>query len=272
MPPYRVLGLTARATNAEIKAAYKKLAMKWHPDAHHGAAKAQAEEKFKTILGAYQALTGVGGAQQQQQQQQQQYYYDVASRRRGRTARGGHNWGSAEAFGHAGNPHESYMGFGPGGKHWCARPLWTGHIHRKHRRPCPSRPGVRRYEDTQAAASKTEQRHKVVMWTCIGVFAFGLWAVQSSSASDKAAKERGELVDAWYNQTTRRWETPRQHMYKDAMLSSLIMLKPPAQVYKPNQSFAGESRASQPKLARTLSGVALADAYRQRQTGSRSGA
>ena len=123
MPPYRVLGLTARATNAEIKAAYKKLAMKWHPDAHHGAAKAQAEEKFKTILGAYQALTGVGGAQQQQQQQQQQYYYDVASRRRGRTARGGHNWGSAEAFGHAGNPHESYMGFGPGGKHWCALPL-----------------------------------------------------------------------------------------------------------------------------------------------------
>ena len=72
-----------------------------------------------------------------------------------------------------------------------------GHIPRKHRRPCPSRPGVRRYEDTQAAASKTEQRHKVVMWTCIGVFAFGLWAVQSSSASDKAAKERGELVDAW---------------------------------------------------------------------------
>lgn len=147
-----------------------------------------------------------------------------------------------------------------------------GHIPRKHRRPYPSRPGVRRYEDTQAAASKTEQQHKVVMWTCIGVFAFGLWAVQSSSASDKAAKERGELVDAWYNQTTRRWETPRQHMYKDAMLSSLIMLKPPAQVYKPNQSFAGESRASQPKLARTLSGVALADAYRQRQTGSRSGA
>ena len=96
--------------------------------------------------------------------------------------------------------------------------------------------------------------------------------VKIAVESDKAAKERGELVDAWYNQTTRRWETPRQHMYKDAMLSSLIMLKPPAQVYKPNQSFAGESRASQPKLARTLSGVALADAYRQRQTGSRSGA
>jgi len=108
------------------------------------------------------------------------------------------------------------------------------------------------------------------MWTCVGVFAFGLWAVQSSSASDKAAKERGELVDAWYNQTTRRWETPRQHMYKDAMLSSLIMLKPPAQVYKASKP--GENRASQSKPARTLSGVALADAYRQRQTGSRSGA
>ena len=90
MPPYRVLGLTARATNAEIKAAYKKLALKWHPDAHHGAAKAQAEEKFKTILSAYQALTPENtktsspdtdpdddgrttSAQQQQQQQQQRF-------------------------------------------------------------------------------------------------------------------------------------------------------------------------------------------------------
>jgi DnaJ-class molecular chaperone len=120
MPPYRVLGLTASASQKEIKAAYKELAKKWHPDAHQGAAKEKAEEKFKTILQAYQALTGAGRAQQQQQQQ----YYSNPRTQRGRQARGGHNWGSAEDFGPAGqpgyNPHENYMGFGPGRKgHWC---------------------------------------------------------------------------------------------------------------------------------------------------------
>ena len=83
------------------------------------AAKEKAEEKFKTILQAYQALTGAGRAQQQQQQ-----YYSNPRTQRGRQARGGHNWGSAEDFGPAGqpgyNPHENYMGFGPGRKgHWC---------------------------------------------------------------------------------------------------------------------------------------------------------
>jgi len=54
------------------------------------------------------------------------------------------------------------------------------------------------------------------------------------------------------------------------MLSSLIMLKPPALVYKASKP--GENRAAHSKPARTLSGVKLADAYRARQTGSRSGA
>ena len=249
MAPHRVLGLTARATNVEVKAAYKALAKQWHPDSHQGAAKVRAEEKFKTILSAYQALTGAGGAQQEQQQQQQrqqQQYYGAASR--SRSARHGHNWGNAEAFGPAGrpgyDPHEGYMGFGPGGKHW--------------------------YEDTQAAASKTEERHRVVMWTCIGVFAFGLWAVQSSSASDKRAKERGELVDAWFNPTSRRWEEPRAAMYKDPMLSQLVMLKPPGIVHKAGKP--GANYAARRPKQKTLDGVALDDAYRARQTGSRSGA
>lgn len=88
------------------------------------------------------------------------------------------------------------MGFGPGGKHWCALARLLGEVPAcVHAHAHASPLVVRRYEDTQAAASKTEGRHRVVMWTCIGFFAFGLWAVQSSSARDKAAKERGDLVD-----------------------------------------------------------------------------
>ena len=76
-------------------------------------------------------------------------------------------------------------------------------------------------------------------------------------------------MQAWYNQMTRRWEEPRQHMYKDAMLSSLIMLKPPGIVHKASKSSV--NYASRPNQ-QTLDGVPLADAYRARQTGSRSGA
>ena len=46
------------ASAAEIKKAYKKLAVKWHPDKHTGeASKARATKKFQEIAEAYEALT-----------------------------------------------------------------------------------------------------------------------------------------------------------------------------------------------------------------------
>jgi molecular chaperone DnaJ len=50
---YRLLGVSKTATEAEIKKAYRKLAMEYHPDRnrHDG-----AEEKFKEITEAYQVL------------------------------------------------------------------------------------------------------------------------------------------------------------------------------------------------------------------------
>lgn len=51
---YNILGVNKSASEAEIKKAYKKLAMQWHPDRHQGDKK--AEDKFKEINEAYQVL------------------------------------------------------------------------------------------------------------------------------------------------------------------------------------------------------------------------
>ena len=52
---YEVLGLTKGSSPDEIKKAYRKLAVKYHPDKNQG--KKDAEEKFKEIGEAYEALS-----------------------------------------------------------------------------------------------------------------------------------------------------------------------------------------------------------------------
>lgn len=54
---YDVLGVAKSATAAEIKSAYRKAALKWHPDKHTGDDKSEAEQKFKEINEAYQVLS-----------------------------------------------------------------------------------------------------------------------------------------------------------------------------------------------------------------------
>ena len=53
---YEVLGVKENATNDEIRKAYKKLAIKWHPDKNPDN-KEFAEEKFKSISEAYNVLS-----------------------------------------------------------------------------------------------------------------------------------------------------------------------------------------------------------------------
>lgn len=53
--PYKVLSVKPTASKEEITSAYKKLAMKYHPDRNQGNA-AQAEAKFKEIQQAYDIL------------------------------------------------------------------------------------------------------------------------------------------------------------------------------------------------------------------------
>src|ERR1700684_1869792 len=52
---YKTLGVAKTAKPAEIKASYRKLARKYHPDANKG--NASAEEKFKEISEAYSVLS-----------------------------------------------------------------------------------------------------------------------------------------------------------------------------------------------------------------------
>jgi molecular chaperone DnaJ len=56
LDPHKTLGINPGASEEDIKKAYKKLALEWHPDRHGGDSK--AEEKFKEISAAYQILTG----------------------------------------------------------------------------------------------------------------------------------------------------------------------------------------------------------------------
>jgi molecular chaperone DnaJ len=52
---YELLGLQKEATESEIKGAYRRKAMEWHPDKHKG--DKTAEEKFKEINKAYETLS-----------------------------------------------------------------------------------------------------------------------------------------------------------------------------------------------------------------------
>ena len=52
---YDVLGVSKSASASEIKKAYRKLAIKYHPDKNPG--DNQAEEKFKEAAEAYEVLS-----------------------------------------------------------------------------------------------------------------------------------------------------------------------------------------------------------------------
>lgn len=53
---YDILGVTKSATDAELKSAYRKMALKWHPDRNQDK-KEEAEKQFKEINEAYQVLS-----------------------------------------------------------------------------------------------------------------------------------------------------------------------------------------------------------------------
>ncbi|MEK7672735.1 MAG: molecular chaperone DnaJ [Patescibacteria group bacterium] len=60
--PYEILGVKKESSEKEIKSAYRKQALKWHPDKHKG--EKDAEAKFKEINQAYEILSDKNKRQQ----------------------------------------------------------------------------------------------------------------------------------------------------------------------------------------------------------------
>jgi molecular chaperone DnaJ len=54
---YEVLGVAKNATDEDIKKAYRKLAMKYHPDRNQGDGAKKSEESFKEVKEAYEMLS-----------------------------------------------------------------------------------------------------------------------------------------------------------------------------------------------------------------------
>jgi len=54
---YEVLGVARDASTDEIKKAYRRLALEWHPDRHPEDRRAEAEVRFKRISEAYEVLS-----------------------------------------------------------------------------------------------------------------------------------------------------------------------------------------------------------------------
>jgi molecular chaperone DnaJ len=86
---YEVLGVPKGASEEDIKKAYRKLAMKYHPDRNQGDAAKGAEEKFKEAKEAYEMLSDA----------QKRAAYDQYGHAGVDPNRGGFGAGGAEGFG-----------------------------------------------------------------------------------------------------------------------------------------------------------------------------
>ncbi|RQP09402.1 MAG: molecular chaperone DnaJ [Parapedobacter sp.] len=104
---YDVLGVSRNADQAEIKSAYRKLAIKYHPDKNPG--NAEAEEKFKEAAEAYEILSNP-----EKRQRYDRFGHSAAS---GGFGGGGMNMEDifsqfGDIFGGGGSPFESFFGGG----------------------------------------------------------------------------------------------------------------------------------------------------------------
>ena len=103
---YEVLGVAKTATNDEIKRAFRKLAMKYHPDRNK---EPGAEQKFKEINEAYQVLTDP-----QKKQMYDQFGFEGLNQ--GAGGAGGFSGDFSDFFsafgGNGGNVHFSFGGDG----------------------------------------------------------------------------------------------------------------------------------------------------------------
>lgn len=106
---YEILGVSKSANEAEIKKAYRQMALKHHPDKNPG--DKQAEEKFKEAAEAYEILSDP---------EKKQRYDQFGHKGVGSSASGGHHMNMDDIFSQFGdifgghNPFESFFGGGGG--------------------------------------------------------------------------------------------------------------------------------------------------------------
>jgi molecular chaperone DnaJ len=92
---YEVLGVPKNASDDEIKKAYRKMAMKYHPDRNQGDKAAEAEAKFKEVKEAYEVLS-----EAEKRSAYDQYgHAGVDPNMRGAGGAGGFGGGFGDAFG-----------------------------------------------------------------------------------------------------------------------------------------------------------------------------
>ena len=86
---YSILGVERSASADEIKKAYRKLAIKYHPDKNQG--NKEAEEKFKEVSQAYEVLSDAD-----KRRQYDQLGHDAYTSRGGAGGAGGFNYQNAQ--------------------------------------------------------------------------------------------------------------------------------------------------------------------------------
>jgi DnaJ-class molecular chaperone len=57
---YELLELDPTATDKQIRTAYRKLALKWHPDKNDPSRREEVQAKFIAITAAFQLISGEG--------------------------------------------------------------------------------------------------------------------------------------------------------------------------------------------------------------------
>ena len=92
--PYRVLGVSKDASDAEIKRAFRKKARQFHPDRNPG--DAGAEAKFKQVQAAHEKI---GSAEARREYDQQQQMANMFGGGRGGNPFGGMGGGFEDVLG-----------------------------------------------------------------------------------------------------------------------------------------------------------------------------
>jgi molecular chaperone DnaJ len=110
---YEVLGVSKSASQSEIKKAYRKMAIKYHPDKNPD--DKAAEEKFKEAAEAYDVLSNT-----EKKQRYDQFGHAGMGNRGGFGGGGGMNMDDifsqfGDIFGGGGSPFDSFFGGGSRG-------------------------------------------------------------------------------------------------------------------------------------------------------------